>query len=100
MSEIGNSSISSEGSLESVMCHMSQDESTTQEQLWSKKEIEVALTNLPGGKKALSLIPILHGNALRNVLEEIQSLTLNKNEDRISSPTFTDEYGMIIASVI
>ncbi|GAB1869851.1 Transient receptor potential channel pyrexia [Camponotus japonicus] len=85
---------SSEGSLESVICHASQDESTTQKQPWSKEEIEVALSNLPGGDIALSLIPTLHGNALQKVLEEFQCVTLNKNEDRkhsISLPTSADE---------
>jgi len=87
--------------LESIICHASQEEST-QEQLWSKEEIEVALTNLPGGETALSLIPTLHGDALQKVLEEFQCLTLNKNEDRkhrISLSTLADEYGMIMISI-
>ncbi|GAB1869847.1 Transient receptor potential channel pyrexia [Camponotus japonicus] len=89
----GRACSSSEDSLESIICHASQEEST-QEQLWSKEEIEVALTNLPAGETALSLIPTLHGDALQKVLEEFQCLTLNKNEDRkhrISLSTFADE---------
>ncbi|GAB1866370.1 Transient receptor potential channel pyrexia [Camponotus japonicus] len=87
---------SSEGSLESIISDASsEDESTTQEQPWSKEEIEVALSNLPGGDIALSLIPTLHGDALQKVLEEFQCVTLNKNEDRkhsISLPsTSADE---------
>ncbi|EFN68830.1 Transient receptor potential channel pyrexia [Camponotus floridanus] len=81
---------SSESSLESVICHSSQDESTTQKQPWSKEEIEVALSNLPGGGIALSLIPTFHGDALQKILEEFRCVTLNKNEARIS-PMFVDE---------
>jgi len=89
--------------LESVICHASQDESTTQKQPWSKEEIEIALSKLPKGDIALSLIPTLHGNALQKVLEEFQCVTLNKNEDRkhsISLPTSADEYGMMLAFLI
>jgi len=103
MSYPRTSTSSSEGSLESIICHASQDESTMLKQPWSKEEIEIALSNLPGGDIALSLIPTLHGDALQKVLEELQCVTLNKNEDRkhsISLPTSADEYGMILAFLI
>ncbi|XP_025270615.1 delta-latroinsectotoxin-Lt1a [Camponotus floridanus] len=84
-------SSSSQGSLESVICHAAQDETTTQKQSWSKEEIEKTLSSLPRGDIALSLIPTLHGDALQKVLEEFQCVTLNKNEDHISLPTSADE---------
>lgn len=90
---------SSEGSLESVMCYVAQDESTTQEQPWNKEDIQVALTHLPGGETALSLIPFLYYEALQETLEEFQCLTLNKNENRIPLPMFADEYGIIISVI-
>lgn len=103
MNEIENGSISSEDSSESVTCYI-RAASMTQEQPWSKEEIKMALSNLPGGETALSLISVLHGDALQKVLEEFQCLTLNGNADlkhrKISLSTFANGYGMIIASVI
>lgn len=95
MSEIENGSISSEDSSESVTCHI-RAAPMTQEQPWSKEEVEVALSNLPGGKAALSLIPVLQGDALQKVLEEFRCLTLNENADcrhrKLSVPTFANGY--------
>lgn len=94
MSEIENGSISSEDSSESVTCHI-RAAPMTQEQPWSKEEVEVALSNLPGGEAALSLISVLH-DALQRVLEEFQCLTLNKNADcrhcELSLPTFANGF--------
>lgn len=102
MNELENGSISSEDSSESVTCHI-RNTSTTQEQPWSKGEVEVALSNLPGGEAALSLIPVLHDDALEKVLEEFQCLTLDENADcrhrKLLLHTFANGYGMI-ASVI
>ncbi|EFN62635.1 Transient receptor potential channel pyrexia [Camponotus floridanus] len=89
-----NDGSNSEGSLESIICHASQDESRneTQKQPWSKEEIEVALSKLPEGETALCVIPTLHGDALQKVLEEFQSVTINKSEDRKHSTSLpTDE---------
>ncbi|XP_029172878.1 transient receptor potential channel pyrexia-like [Nylanderia fulva] len=87
--------ISSEDSAESVTCHI-QSAPMTQEQPWSKKEVVIALSNLPGGEVALSLIPGLHDEALQRVLEEFRSLTLNENADckhrNFSVSTFADEF--------
>ncbi|GAB1869853.1 Transient receptor potential channel pyrexia [Camponotus japonicus] len=80
MNELENGSISSENSSESVTCPI-RNASMTQEQPWSKEEVEVALSNLPGGEAALSLIPVLHDDALEKVLEEFQCLTLDENAD-------------------
>jgi len=77
MSEIDDGSISSENSSDSVTCHIS-TAPMTQEQPWSKKEVEVALSNLPAGEVVLSLIPTLQGDALQKALEEFQCLTLNE----------------------
>ncbi|XP_072748034.1 transient receptor potential channel pyrexia [Anoplolepis gracilipes] len=80
MNEIEDRSISSEDSSESVTCYIGAAP-MTHEQPWSKEKVEIALANLPGGKAALSLIPVLHSDALQKVLEEFQCLTLDKNAD-------------------
>lgn len=100
MSELENGSISSEDSSESVTCHI-RDASMTQEQPWNKQEVEVALSNLPGGEAALSLIPVLHDDTLQKVLEEFQSLTLNADcrHRKLLLHTFANGYEMI-ASII
>jgi len=94
MSEIDDDSISSKNSSDSVTCHIS-TAPMTQEQPWSKKEVEVALSNLPAGEVALSLIPNLQGDALQKALEEFQCLTLNEtvaySHRKISTlPTFAN----------
>lgn len=97
-----NGSISSEDSSESVTCHI-QAAPMTQEQPWSKEEVVIALSNLPGGEVALSLIPVLHGDALQRVLEEFQSLTLNENADcshrKFSLPTFANGYDNCVCNL-
>lgn len=90
MREIDGDSISSENSSDSVTCHIP-TAPITQEQLWSKEEVEVALSNLPGGEVALSLIPSLQDNVLQKALEEFRCLTLNETVHRkISLPTFAN----------
>lgn len=93
MSEIDGGSISSENSSDSVTCHIP-TAPMTQEQPWRKEEVEMALSNLPAGEVALSLIPTLQGDALQKALEEFQCLTLNENVDcshrKISLPTFAN----------
>lgn len=93
MNEIDSGSISSENSLDSVTCHIS-TVPMTQEQLWSKEEVEIALSNLPGGEVALSLIPTLQNDTLQKALEEFQCLTLNEimdcNHRKITLPTFAN----------
>ncbi|XP_050444857.1 transient receptor potential channel pyrexia-like [Cataglyphis hispanica] len=95
LSEIENGSISSEDSSESVTCYI-RAAPMTQEQPWSKEEVEVALSNLPGGETALSLISVLHGDALQKVLKEFQCLTLDENVDlrhrKLSLPTFANGF--------
>lgn len=89
-------SISSEDSPESVTCHI-RSEPMTQEQPWSKREVEVALSNLPGGEVALTLIPTLQDDALQRALKEFQSLTLNEIDCRhrkLSLPMFANGYDM------
>lgn len=93
MNEIDGGSISSENSSDSVTCHIA-TAPLTQEQPWSKEKVEVALSNLPGGEVALSLIPTLQGDALQRALEEFQCLTLNEIVDcrhrKILLPTFAN----------
>lgn len=93
MSEIDDGSISSESGSGSVTCHIP-TAPMTQEQPWSKEEVDVALSNLPGGEVALSLIPTLQGDALQKALEEFECLTLNEVVDwrhrKISLSTFAN----------
>ncbi|XP_011152555.1 transient receptor potential channel pyrexia-like [Harpegnathos saltator] len=92
MDEVDHGSISSEESSESVTCHI-RSVPMTQEQPWSKEEVEVALSNLAAGEAALSLILTLQADALQRTLEEFQSLTLNETDCRhrkISLPTFAN----------
>ncbi|KAL0100199.1 hypothetical protein PUN28_019552 [Cardiocondyla obscurior] len=95
MSELDNGGISSENSSDSVTCHIPTSP-MTQEQPWSKEEIETALMNLPGGEVALSLIPSLQDDALQKVLDEFKCLTLNKVVDcrhrKISLSTFANGF--------
>jgi hypothetical protein len=67
----------------------------TQEQPWDKREVEMALSNLPGGEAALSLIPTLQDDALQKALQEFQCLTLNETDCRhrkLSLPMFANGY--------
>lgn len=93
MNEINDGGISSENSSDSVTCHIS-TAPITQEQPWGKEEIEVALSNLPGGKVALSLIRALQDDALQKALKEFQSLTLNETVNcrhrKMPLPTFAN----------
>lgn len=99
MNEIDRGSISSEDTSESIRCHI-RTAPMMQEQPWGKDEVEMALSNLPGGEAALSLIPTLHGDALQRALEEFQLLTLNKTADcrqrKVSLPTFANGYVMMM----
>jgi len=95
MDEIDHGSISSDTS-ESIGCHI-QAAPMMQEQPWGKDEVEVALSNLPGGETVLSLIPSLQGDALQRTLEEFQLLALNETGCRhrkVSLPTFANGYAM------
>lgn len=92
MDEVDQGSISSEDNPESITCHI-RSTPMTQEQPWSKEEVEVALSNLPAGEAALSLISALQTDALQRALEEFQSLTFNKADCRhriIPLPTFAN----------
>ncbi|XP_029048675.1 transient receptor potential channel pyrexia isoform X5 [Osmia bicornis bicornis] len=78
MDNIEKNSISSEHSSESIVtCHINEKQMTNQ-QLWNIEEIVQALSNLPAGEHALSLIPTLHGDTLRNCLDEFLNTDLNE----------------------
>lgn len=99
MNEIDNGSISSEDSSDSVYCHI-RSASMTQEQPWSKEEVEMALSNLSGGETAFSVISSLQGSALQKALEEFHCLTLNTgcSHRKLSLPTFANGYAEITAT--
>ncbi|XP_043495104.1 transient receptor potential channel pyrexia-like [Polistes fuscatus] len=77
MDEIDKKSISSEETSEPVICHIRQ-RPMNQQQLWTKDEITLALSNLPAGEVALATIPTLYGSILQKTLEELQDLHLRK----------------------
>ncbi|KAI4498472.1 hypothetical protein M0802_006407 [Mischocyttarus mexicanus] len=77
LDEIDKKSISSEETSEAVMCHIRQ-RPMNQQQLWTKDEINLALSNLPAGEVALATIPTLYGSILQKTLEELQDLHLRK----------------------
>ncbi|XP_011696912.1 PREDICTED: transient receptor potential channel pyrexia-like [Wasmannia auropunctata] len=95
MTEIDDGCISSEDSSNSVICSIPTTP-MTQEQPWSKEQVEKALSNLPGGEVALSLIPALRDDALQQALEEFSGLTLNETADcrhrKISLPKFANGF--------
>lgn len=72
-------SISSEYSSEPVICHIKERQITNQ-QPWNTEEIILALSDLPAGKHALSVIPTLHGDILDKVLHEF----LNTDDSKLS----------------
>lgn len=69
MNDMEKSSISSEYSSEPVICDIKERQIINQ-QLWNIEEIILALSNLPAGKQALSVISTLHGDSLNKVLDE------------------------------
>ncbi|XP_076392292.1 transient receptor potential channel pyrexia isoform X2 [Megachile rotundata] len=78
MDNIEKSSISSEHSSESVViCHIKEKQISNQ-QLWNTEEIVQALSNLPAGEHALSLIPTLHGDTLRKVIDEFSNANFSE----------------------
>ncbi|CAK9822839.1 Transient receptor potential channel pyrexia [Anthophora retusa] len=77
MNDIEKSSISSEYSSEVIVYHIKERQMSSQ-QPWNKEEIITALSNLPAGKHALSVISALHGDHLRKVLDEYSNI---KNKD-------------------
>ncbi|XP_076762785.1 transient receptor potential channel pyrexia [Xylocopa sonorina] len=77
MNDIEEGSISSEYSSEPIICHIKERQITNQ-QPWNREEIILALSNLPAGKQALSIISTLHGDTLHKVLDEF--LHTNHNE--------------------
>ncbi|KAK2583729.1 hypothetical protein KPH14_009647 [Odynerus spinipes] len=88
MNDIDNKSISSEETSEAVICHIRQ-RPMNQQQLWSKEEIILALSNLPAGEVALSTIPTLHGTLLQKTLEELQDLNLRDPQKTFKKTTCT-----------
>lgn len=70
-------SISSEYSSEPIICHIKERQITNQ-QPWNTEEIILALSNLPAGKRALSVISTLHGDTLDKSLHEFLKTDYSK----------------------
>ncbi|XP_078036050.1 transient receptor potential channel pyrexia [Augochlora pura] len=90
MDDVGNSSISSENSSDSIAYHI-RERQMTKEQPWSKEEIVSALSNLPGGEYALSTIPTLYGDTLHKTINEflnVNSKVVTWNARKISISSY------------
>ncbi|OAD58344.1 Transient receptor potential channel pyrexia [Eufriesea mexicana] len=77
MNDMEEGSISSEYSSEPVTCHIKERQIINQ-QLWNTEEIILALSNLPAGKRALSVISTLHGDTLDKALDEFLKTDYSK----------------------
>lgn len=77
MDDLG--SISSEESSESC-ARPKHRQMFYQNQLWREEDIIRAISNLPAGETALSLLPTLNGEKLDKVIEEIKNLDFSKTK--------------------
>lgn len=92
MNDMEESSISSEYSSEPVIYHIKERQITNQ-QPWNTEEIILALSDLPAGKQALSIISTLHGDILDKVLHEFLNIDNNKVKNIQKTPTpFANRY--------
>ncbi|XP_024938932.1 uncharacterized protein LOC107265737 [Cephus cinctus] len=88
-------SISSEESAESAVPGCSKHRPTSHQQLWDKDEIILGLTDLPAGEAALALVPTLHGETLRRVLDESKNLNITdaaSRDHKMPIPSFVNGY--------
>lgn len=89
-----NISVTSEDSNESIAFHIREKQITNQ-QPWNKEEIVFALSNLPAGEHALSVISTLHGDVLRKALDEFSSTDCNevtRDVPKASTQSFANGY--------
>ncbi|XP_076164401.1 transient receptor potential channel pyrexia-like isoform X2 [Ptiloglossa arizonensis] len=92
MTDIQQNSISSEDSSDSIAYHIKERQMPNL-QPWSKEDILLALSNLPAGEHALSVIPTLHGDTLHKALNEFLNTDSNEmtlNVRKTSTPSFPD----------
>ncbi|XP_076235392.1 transient receptor potential channel pyrexia [Calliopsis andreniformis] len=75
MTDIEENSLSSDDSSESIIYHIREKQITNQP--WSKEEIVSALSSLPAGEHALSVISVLYGDALHKALNEFLNTDCN-----------------------
>lgn len=88
MNDIEKSSISSEYSSEPVICDIKERQIINQ-QPWNIEEIILALSNLPAGKHALSVISTLHGDSLNKVLDEYLNIDYKNITEDIHKTTIS-----------
>ncbi|XP_054010715.1 transient receptor potential channel pyrexia [Hylaeus anthracinus] len=94
MTDMDASSISSENSSDSIAYHI-RERQITNLQPWTKDEIVSALSNLPAGEHALSVIPTLHGDTLHKALNEFLDNECNEvklNVRKLSTSSFANGY--------
>lgn len=93
--ETEHGSISSENSSESAIAGCSRHRPASYQQLWDKHEVILALSSLPAGEAALSLIPTLHGEVLRKVIKDSKDLDVENvapRDYKLSIPSFVNGY--------
>ena len=88
-------SISSEGSAnDSAMCNV-KHRHISQQPLWDKEEVILALTNLPAGEAALAVLPTLCGEMLDQLVELIKGKSIEQTADlSLLIPRFANGYAI------
>ncbi|XP_012266246.2 transient receptor potential channel pyrexia [Athalia rosae] len=88
-------SISSEDCSELAVFSCARQRPKSQQQLWERDEMISALSTLPAGKVAISLIPSLYGEELCKILHKTKTLDVtdsNCRSHRLSTPSFDNGY--------
>lgn len=82
--DLERGSISSEDSSQSAVCPKQRQ--LYHQQLWSEEDVIRAISNLPAGKTALSVIPTLSGERLEKVIKDVKEADFSetKVKDQIS----------------
>lgn len=94
MNDIEENSVTSEDSSKSIVYHIREKQITNQ-QPWSHEEIISALSNLPAGEHALSVISTLLGDTLQKSLDEFLNTDSNNTAldvRKASIPSFVNGY--------
>lgn len=73
-------SISSESSSTEFAC--TKTSLAKKQQPWDTAEVTKALSSLPAGETALTLIPTLHGDILEKTLEVLKCISSDKTKDQ------------------
>ncbi|KAH0568065.1 transient receptor potential channel pyrexia-like [Cotesia glomerata] len=80
MDDMERGSISSESSSTEFAC--TKTSLAKKQQPWDTAEVTKALSSLPAGETALTLIPTLHGDILEKTLEVLKCISSDKTKDQ------------------